>query len=259
MSDWSPEQYHRFRAQRRQPWIDLVAMIRPGPAMRVVDLGCGSGELTRALHEQLSADTTVGLDSSDAMLADAGRFAGEGVRFELGRIEELELRGGGLDLVFSNAALHWVDDHPGVLSRLARGLAPGGQIAIQVPANHDHPANLIADEVAREPGFAEELGGYQRGVPVLDPREYAELFHHLGFDKQQVLMRIYGHQLPSRAEVVEWVKGALLTAYQKRMSADGFDHFVDRYRERLFEALPDERPFYFTYKRILMWAQRPGA
>jgi trans-aconitate 2-methyltransferase len=258
MSDWSPEQYHRFREQRRQPWRDLVDMVRPRPGMRAADLGCGTGELTRALHERLGAVSTVGVDSSHAMLAGAGAHAGGGVRFEHGLIEELDAPEGGLDLVFSNAALHWVGDHPRLLGRLSELLAPEGQLAIQVPANHDHPASWVADAVAGEAPFTEALGGYQRGVAVLDPREYAELLDVLGYTEQRVELRVYGHHLPDRSHVFEWVRGALLTAYAKRMDAASFEAFCARYLVRLYEEIPDRRPYFFTYKRILMWAQRPA-
>ena len=68
---WQPEQYARFQGPRTQPFRDLLAMVQRRPGMRVVDLGCGPGELTRALHDQLGAAATLGLDSSPAMLEKA--------------------------------------------------------------------------------------------------------------------------------------------------------------------------------------------
>src|SRR5688572_31302350 len=104
---WSPDQYTRFAAERKQPFLDLAALVEPRPNMRVVDLGCGTGELTRELHEVLGARETLGIDSSAAMLAKAK--PADGVRFEQSTVEEFE--GGPFDLIFSNAALHWVADH----------------------------------------------------------------------------------------------------------------------------------------------------
>ena len=57
---WTPEQYERFKDERAQPFWDLVALVEDRPRMRVVDLGCGTGELTRKLHEHLSATDTRG-------------------------------------------------------------------------------------------------------------------------------------------------------------------------------------------------------
>jgi trans-aconitate 2-methyltransferase len=250
MSDkWNPEQYERYRDERSRPFFDLLALVRPKPAMRVVDLGCGTGALTRAMHERLAAKETLGTDSSEAMLAKARAENMPGLRFELGDIATFE-RDGDLDLVFSNAALHWLPDHPALLARLARALAPGGQLAVQVPANHDHPSHVVAAEVA------EELGVAPRVSPVLAPEAYATVLYRLGFREQHVRLQVYAHELPSRDDVVEWVKGTTLTDYEKRMPKDLFARFMERYRARLFEKLADERPYLFPFKRVLFWAQR---
>jgi len=154
---WSPDQYERFRGERAQPFWDLAALVESRPGMRVVDLGCGTGELTRALHEQLGAAETLGIDNSPEMLAKAPSAAG--LRFENAGIESFA--GNNLDLVFSNAALHWIPDHERLFGPLTAMLAPGGQLAVQMPANDDHPSHRTAAEVARE------LGVEPRRSPVL--------------------------------------------------------------------------------------------
>jgi SAM-dependent methyltransferase len=114
-SVWNPAQYERFRAERSQPFYDLLALVRPEPAMAVIDLGCGTGELTRVLHERLRAASTVGLDSSETMLAKSAAFAGDGLRFERGDIAAFAAEGR-YDLIFSNAALQWVPEHVPLLA-----------------------------------------------------------------------------------------------------------------------------------------------
>ena len=89
--DWNPAQYAKYRDERAQPFYDLLALVQPTPDMRVVDLGCGPGELTRELHEALCARETLGVDNSPAMLEKATAFAGEGLRFahaDLGTFSE---------------------------------------------------------------------------------------------------------------------------------------------------------------------------
>ena len=81
---WSPGQYQRFAAERAAPFHDLLALVRPVPGGRVVDLGCGSGELTAQLHRRLEAAATLGVDSSPAMLERAAAVAGDGLHFEAG-------------------------------------------------------------------------------------------------------------------------------------------------------------------------------
>jgi trans-aconitate 2-methyltransferase len=253
-SRWSPEQYERFKDERSKPFYDLVALVRPREGMRVVDLGCGTGELTRALHQSLKARETVGVDASESMLAKSAAFAGEGLRFERARIEDARLDGP-FDLVFSNAALQWVDDHPALLARLASMLSPGGQIAVQIPQNDDHPSHTVAAEVAREAPFAGALAGYTRTFPNLSLAAYATHLDALGFVDQDVSMRVYAHRLAGREEVVEWVKGTLLTDYERRLSADLWPRFLARYREKLFDALEDRRPLFYPFKRVLFWGQ----
>jgi trans-aconitate 2-methyltransferase len=251
---WNPDVYGKFRSERARPFLDLLALVTPVPAPSVVDLGCGPGELTRLLHERLGARSTLGVDSSPAMLEKARAHEGAGLAFALG---DLALPPEGpFDVVFSNAALHWAPGHPALVARLASRLAPGGQLAFQVPANEAEPSHAIAREVAREPEHAAALAGFVRTSPVLAPEEYARLLFRLGFAEQRVRAEIYAHPLASRDEIVEWVRGSLLTAYEERLPPDAFARFLARYRERIRAALPDERPFLFTYRRILVWARR---
>ena len=119
---WDPEQYNKFAAQREQPFWDLVRLIEPVPGPRVVDLGCGDGRLTAALAMELGAVTTVGIDSSPAMVAAATEHTTEAIRFETGDIGRWE-RPCAYDVVVANASMQWVGDHPAVLGRWTR-LAP---------------------------------------------------------------------------------------------------------------------------------------
>lgn len=253
-ADWNPAQYARFRDERSKPFFDLLGLVRPRKGMRVIDLGCGSGELTRQMHDQLGAAETLGIDDSDTMLTTAAPLAGVSLRFEKHDIATFTTDAH-FDLVFSNAALHWVDDHPRLLDRLTGMLAPGGQLAVQIPANDDHPSHTVARELARESPFREALGGYERVFPNLKLDVYATLLHRLRFRDQIVRMNVYPHLLSSRDEVVEWVKGSLLTDYEKRLSRETWPAFLAAYRERLLARLDDARPYFYPFKRILFWGE----
>lgn len=242
---WSPDQYERFKNERHQPFADLVSLIEHRPRMRVADLGCGTGELTRELHAALGAEETLGIDDSETMLLKAGSFQGEMLHFEKGSIEAF-VTDKPYDLIFSNAALHWVPDHEQLLVRLTNFLSMNGQLAIQMPSNDDHPSHRIAAEVAQEFGIAPRPGY------VLPVERYAELLHRLGYQRQHVRLHVYGHVLPSTADVVEWVRGALLTYYESLLG-NRFEEFLTAYRTRLLATLGEERPFFYTYKRVLMW------
>jgi trans-aconitate 2-methyltransferase len=245
---WNPDQYDRFRTERRQPFFDLLALVTPAPAIRVVVLGC-AGELPRELHVRLAAGETLGVDSSAAMIERSTAHAVDGLRFARADIADFAEHDA-YDLVFSNAALHWLPDQEGLLGRLTRALRPDGQLAVQVPANHDHPSHVVAAAVAVEVGIP------ARESPVLTPEAYALVLDRLGYREQHVRLQVYLHHLPSRDDVVEWVKGTLLTDYERRLSPDAFRDFLARYRERLLPRLENTRPYAFAFKRILLRARR---
>ena len=243
---WAPEQYERFKEERRQPFLDLMSLIEHRPKMHIVDFGCGTGELTRELHDHLSAEETMGIDNSETMLLKSGTFANQVLRFSQGDIEAF-VTDRPFDLVFSNAALHWVPDHERLLGRLVSFLTPRGQIAIQMPANDDHPSHRTAADIARK------FGVDARPDHILPLEKYSSLLHHLGFKRQNVRMQIYGHELPASSDVVEWVRGALLTDYEARLGAR-YPQFLDQYTRELMKRIGDHTPYFYTYKRILLWA-----
>jgi trans-aconitate 2-methyltransferase len=268
---WDPSRYERFAAERNAPFYDLLALVRPVPDGRAVDLGCGTGALTADLHRRVRARETLGLDSSAAMLERARSVEGGGLRFVQGDIASFgdpghpgaapgapSEPGARWDLIFSNAALQWVPDHPRLLARLSTTLAPGGQLAVQVPANDDHVSHLVAAEVAGEEPFLGALGGYRRVSPVQPPERYAELLERLGFAEQHVRLQVYPHHLAGPEQVIEWIRGTALTDYQRRMPPALYEEFLARFRRRLLPRLERRRPYFYPFKRILLWGAGPA-
>ena len=254
---WDPGQYQRFRRERAAGFDDLLALVQPAPGGRAADLGCGTGELTARLHQHLRARATVGFDQSEQMLAQARSLAVPGLRFEAGDIGTFaDTRA--WDVVLANASLHWVPDHEAVLARWAGALGPGGQLAVQVPANVDHPAHRAAAAVATElSGAFSEAPPPDPVLNVLAPERYAELLDRLGFADQHVRLQVYGHRLASTEEVVEWLKGSSLTRFRARLDPAAYDEFLARYRARVLADLGDHRPYFYAFKRILMWGRAP--
>jgi trans-aconitate 2-methyltransferase len=257
---WDPGQYGRFAAERRQPFVDLLALCRPVPGGTIVDLGCGPGDLTVELHGALGAARTTGIDLSASMLEDARRRHDvTGVFFEEGDLATWS--GPPVDLVVASASLHWAQHHRELLARLRGGIRPGGQLAFQVPANFSHVSHTLAKVVAGEEPFATALGDdvpIDRGDEVLATETYAEILYSLGASEQRARLEVYGHRLDSSADVVEWVLGTLLTPYRSRLDESLFTRFVDRYRELLLAALGDQRPYFYPFRRILCWARFEG-
>jgi trans-aconitate 2-methyltransferase len=254
---WNPTQYERFAQERSQPFFDLVALLSPIPRGRVVDLGCGTGSLTSQLSALLGAEEVVGVDNSPLMLESAAKNASGAVRFEEADIEDFH-DPGAWDVVFSNAAMHWLPDHPAVLTRWVDSLRGAGQLAVQIPSNADHPSHVCAREAADS--MAEKFNGPVPSDPVaanvLPPERYAELLDSLGLKDIHVRLEVYGHHLPSSADVVEWTKGSSLTRFQNVLPVDDYNELIRRYRDRLLATIGNHSPYFFTFKRILMSGRR---
>ena len=250
---WEPEQYLKFQAARFAPFDDLAALIRVRPGLTALDLGCGTGELTRRLAERLPESRVTGMDSSPEMLEKACTQARQGLEFIPGRVEDVA---GSWDLVFSHAVLHWVDDHATLIPRLVSFVRPGGQLAVQIPANHRHPAHLLIPEIAGEEPFRSAMGGWSRVSPVLEIDAYAMLLHRAGCPEMTVLEKVYPSLMPDADAVAEWTKGSTLVPYLERLPKELHGPFMDRYRERLRLIWP-AGPVFYTFRRILFVATAP--
>lgn len=252
---WDPERYHRFSRQRRRPFFDLLRGVERRPGMRVLDLGCGTGELTAVLARALPGSDVTGIDASPRMLERARVHAGARLVFREQRVEAVE-DWRAWDLVFSNAALQWVEGHEAFFHRLLAELKPGAQLAVQMPDNDAHPSHALARELAREAPFAEALGGFVRTSPVLPLERYAELLHAHGLEPARCEARVYGHVLDSTASVLEWTRGTTLVPYLARLSPEDGAAFLEAYRTRLLAVLGDRRPYFYPFRRIFLWGQR---
>ena len=250
---WNPGQYEKFKNERSRPFHDLAALVDPKGVRTIVDLGCGTGELTKLLHAKLKAQRTLGTDSSAQMLDKAKAFAGEGVEFVMSPIESFEPYLP-FDLVFTNAALQWLPNHRELIPRVLKWVAPRGQIAIQVPANFDHPSHTIAHALGQEM-FHGKLSGMAKGRSVLDVAEYAAILFRAGFEENRCRLEVYLHPMASGRDVVEWTKGTMLTAFQSQLSPDEFEGFVAEYAKRLVAEI-GEGPYLYAFKRILVWGRR---
>ena len=254
---WNPAQYEKFKDKRSQPFFDLMNMIAPIPTGEAIDLGCGTGELTKILHEYLQAKKTTGTDSSREMLEKAQTFASSNLSFIQSDIDTWKPTQK-YDVIFSNAALQWCHHHKELFAKFFQALNPGGQLAIQMPMNHDFPTHVLAEKMSREESWNKLLGGvaFEKYHELLPVETYAQLVFNLGFTQQNVSLRVYDHVMDSREEVVEWVKGSMLTYFRSRLNEKDYERFVIEFRERLFQELADDRPFFYPFKRMILWARK---
>lgn len=262
---WDPERYQQFYDERMAPFEDLLALARFPDALPqrrelcLVDLGCGTGELTARLCDRLGAQAeharVLGIDNSRSMLARAQELSRPQLQFAHADIADFA-PAGPVDVLFSHAALQWVDDHGTLFKRLCGFLSPGGQLLVQMPANHNHVSHRIVRELAKESPWQQHLGGFCRYSPVQGIDFYAELLHAVGCREPLVIEKVYGHILKDARAVLDWVRGTMLIPYLERL--DRLDPslsaaFLAEVERRYCVAMPAQ-PYYFAFKRTLIVA-----
>jgi len=252
--DWSAGQYARFADHRLQPAIDLINRIPDGAYTGIVDLGCGNGKVTPLLKERWPAATVTGIDSSGDMLA-AARDTGADVAWRMGDIASW--RPGGEDLVFSNAAFHWLDDHEALIGRLLGGLPTSGVLAFQMPDNFDQPSHAIMRDVATDPAWQGRLQGVASRQFVAPAADYVHWLEK-GAERVEVWQTTYHQVLEGANPVFEWLKGAGMRPYLARLDIAEAETFQARCRERLADAYPgrSDGTTLFPFRRLFAVALR---
>lgn len=253
---WNPDQYDKFKEERSAPVNDLFSLIKVRPGMKVIDLGCGTGEHTRRLADMLPGSEVLGIDSSLQMLSKSKQFEREGMSFSQGSFEDFD---GMYDLIFSNAALQWSGNHEQLLPAIWKHLNHGGQLVVQMPNNQDHPSHRLARELA-ETEFAEFFSADKKPADrfswMLPIERYAEILFSLGGTDIVAFLKVYPHVLENSDAIVEWTKGTLLVPFMEQLHEDQADLFLKRYKELLRQSFPSS-PVFYGFKRILFSAIKP--
>jgi len=232
---WDPDRYLLYADERGRPFLDLLARIDAAAPRRVVDLGCGPGNLTGLLAERFVGADVVGVDSSPEMVERARQSGVPGVRFEVGDVRTWEAAEP-VDVLLANATYQWVPGHLGLLPRLVGQVAPGGWFAFQVPGNHGEPSHVLLHELAGDPRFA----SYTRGVArphSHDPAVYAEALLDLGLSVD-VWETTYLHLLTGPDPVFTWISGTGARPTLQALPEDLREEFVTEYKALLREAYP---------------------
>jgi trans-aconitate 2-methyltransferase len=192
---WDPDTYNKFKTERFAPFDDLLKVITVKPALKVIDLGCGTGELTQKLAAYLPGSSVLGIDSSEEMLKQSVKFTTKNCTFKKQDIEAVLNEKNQWDIVFSNAALQWVQDHNTLFPRVISMLKTGGQLAIQVPSNNDHYTHVAIKEIAAIEPYRSALRNWARTAPVLKTEAYAQILFDNGVKTITVYEKVYPHVL----------------------------------------------------------------
>ena len=250
---WDPDQYLVFEGHRLRPAAELLARVRVEAPRRVVDLGCGAGNVTGLLRRRWPRARIAGVDNSAEMLvrARAKASADEWVEADISAWQPDEKP----DVLYSNAALQWLDDHATLLPRLAGQVAPGGCMAVQIPANRDAPAHRLVVETARDGPWRDRLEPLLRLRAVGEASFYYDLLRPRT-RALDIWYTEYVQVLTGENPVVAFIKGSRLRPLLAALDEPERSAFEASYAERVAAAYPkrSDGTTLFPFKRLFIVA-----
>lgn len=230
---WDPDRYLRFADHRTRPGIELLSRVPDIEARQIVDLGCGTGSLTALLAQRWPEATTTGIDSSEEMIERARRDH-PALNWTVSSVEAWD-PDAHLDLIFSNAALHWVDDHKTLFRRLRSSLADGGVLAVQMPDNWAAPTHRIPADVLDSGDWPETARSALMRNRLARPDRYEQWVQPATVDMWRTT---YFHQLGGVDAVWTWVTGSVLRPVLEHLDTEDRDRFSRSCRDRYRKAYP---------------------
>ena len=251
---WNPDVYLAFADQRGRPFVDLLSRVGAENPRRVVDLGCGPGNLTVGLGQRWPGAIIEAVDSSPEMVAAARE---RGVDAAVGDVRTWTPKPD-TDVVLSNATLQWVPEHVELLVRWAGQLSVGAWIAMQVPGNFEAPSHQAVRTVARRSPFTNPLRDmpFRDGSVVDTAAGYANMLTDAGCTVD-AWETTYVHELTGEHPVLEWITGTALRPVIDRLSEEAWQQFRQQLIPLLAEAYP-QRPdgkTFFPFRRVFVVAQ----
>lgn len=262
MPTWDAKQYLRFNDQRTRPCRELAARVAIEAPERVIDLGCGPGNSTAVLAERWPESELTGLDSSPEMIA-AAQKAYPHRNWRIGDIAAWASQNDHTyDVVFSNAAFQWVDDHPAIFPKLLARVAVGGALAIQMPANFDAPAARTMRELAASQAWRSHFPADSIRVwHVHDLAAYHDILAPIAAEVD-FWQTEYLHVMENAAAIVEWYKGTGLRPFLDALANDQERvDFTAQYLERIERAYPVRKDgrVIFPFRRLFLIAYQQSA
>jgi trans-aconitate 2-methyltransferase len=252
---WDPKQYGRYAAERRRPFVDLLARVGAVAPRRVIDLGCGTGSTTALLAARWPDAQVEGIDSSPEMIAAAP--SAPGLSFRVGDVASWQ-SSPDVDVIVSNATLHWVSSHRSLVAQWSAALPEGGWIAFQVPGNFGSPSHALLRALADSSQWADLLAGVLQHEYVGTPVEYAHLLLSAGL-VADVWETTYLHVLSGPDAVLEWLRGTALRPVMAALSESMYGDFEAELAGQLRTAYPpSEHGTLFAFRRIFAVATRPA-
>jgi len=254
---WDPSQYLKFARPRLQPAIDLLQRIARDDPVEVFDMGAGTGNVTRLLRARWPAARITGVDDSEEMLVRARAEVpdAEWVRADLATWRPPRPA----DVLYSNAALHWIGGHAALFERLMKSLAPGGVLAVQMPRNFDAPSHAVVPDIVRSGPWRARLEPLLRPAPVGPPAAYYDYLAPYAA-VIDIWETEYMHVLTGADPVKEWLKGSWLKPLLDALDEPERSRFESRYAEAVAAAYPRraDGQTLFPFRRLFILALAPA-
>jgi trans-aconitate 2-methyltransferase len=243
---WDPDAYLRHLDVRLRPILDLLARVDHPRPRRVVDLGCGPGNVTALLASRWRHAHVLGIDTSPAMLTAARTLARPR---QLMRRGSLQFRAADLrqwepaqpvDIILANSALQWIPGHRELLlPRFAGYLAPGGVLGIQMPVDSGHADQIMFDLCSTRHWHA-KLADVPALRTVDDPVDYLLTLTRAGL-RADTWEATYTSVLPcadDRDGITELCEGTMLRPVLQRLGENEARRFLAEFTARIREIYP---------------------
>jgi trans-aconitate 2-methyltransferase len=214
--DWDSALYLKFHDQRTRPCRELAARIQIASPQQVIDVGCGPGNSTRVLAQRWPKSQISAFDNSPGMLNTA-RASNQQVDWFLQDISSWQ-PSERYDVIFSNAALHWIPDHASLLPRLFSVLKPGGALAVQMPAHYDSPLHSILLQVAEQAQWHEATREARAGLALRPPSYYYDLLAPLT-TTTDLWETKYFHEMRGTDEIIDWFRATGIRPFLAALAA----------------------------------------
>jgi trans-aconitate 2-methyltransferase len=246
---WSPQQYQEGFSFVWRHGEELVNLLAPNPGEHILDLGCGTGQLTAEIAK--SGAEVMGIDSSSEMISQA-RSNYPGLGFE--EADATRFRADQpFDAVFSNAALHWIKDAGAAAATVAAVLKPGGRFVAEFGGKGN--VHTLVEALA---GLAGEVGG--DSVGGANPWYFPSLAEHASVLEANGLEVTYGvlFDRPTPLEggaagLRNWME-MFLKGVLQTMPASARSGFLDQLERRLAPALFRDGHWVLDYRRLRLMA-----
>jgi trans-aconitate 2-methyltransferase len=227
---WDAEQYARNSTAQFQWAEELIGKLELRGDERILDLGCGDGKVTAELARRVPRGEVVGVDSSEDMVKKAqAAFPPSSIprlSFLLMDARDLSFPAE-FDVVFSNAALHWVKDHGPMLSGVARSLRPGGRVLFQMGGQgNGEEIFSVAEGVVRAAGWEQYFKGFQFPWGFYGPQEYALWLSRAGLAARRIELFPRDMRQKGRDGLLGWVRTTWMP-YTERLPESLRERFLE--------------------------------